>query len=517
MRDLRLLITQTLRAAKALIRDERIPRPLRWGGAFGVLPLPGPLDEAVLLLVGALLWVFYRDEFREAWSTARVAPVQPSGSGSSPRTRARGWLLAVAALIVFALMLVIGSKVIGRWYYDPALSALAGWSVPPDFSDFYLAADAVLAGNSPYQIDVPAGWLGYVYPPLLAWLMTPLTLFPVPVAVSVWAVVSVLFVVAALWILGVRDWRCYPVALLWPFHREVIEFGTIDSLLVFVVALCWRYRDAPVRASVATGFVVSLKLFLWPLALWLGLSGRLRTAALSVVTCALFVVVPWALIDFQDVTRYPGLVREVSQQQGGTYSLASFGETLGFAPNFATVLSALIGAGLLYLAYRAAREPLHDAAVRDQRSLTLTIAAALALTPVVWNHYFVLLLIPVAIARPRLSGLWLAPLALNVLYLVDDYGPSPDGRLVPLAAVTGVALGTILLALQPRRAGRAMAVPSRARGCVRRTAVPALAVCAVLAVLAVLFVLMPEKLNDRPYNPLGRDTSHTSQPTSSSG
>jgi alpha-1,2-mannosyltransferase len=383
----------------------------------------------------------------------------------------------------------------------------------PDFSDFYLAADAVLAGNSPDEIDLPAGWLGYVYPPLLAWLMTPLTLLPVHVAVSLWAVVSVLFVVAALWILGVRDWRCYPVALLWPFHREVIEFGTVDSLLVFVVALCWRYRDASGRASLATGFVVSLKLFLWPLALWLGLGGRLRAAALSVVTGALFVVVPWALIDFQDVTRYPGLVREVSQQQGGTYSLASFGETLGLAANFATVLSTGVGAGLLYLAYRAAREPLDSAAARDRRSLTLTIAAALALTPVVWNHYLVLLLIPVALARPRLSGLWLAPIALNALYVVHDYGPSPDGRLVPLTAVTGVAVATIVLALQPG-SGRATAVPSRARSRVRRAAVPALAVGAMLA---TLFVLVPEKLNDRPYNPLGRDTSHTSQQTRSSG
>ena len=169
---------------------------------------------------------------------------------------------------------------------------------------------------------------------------------------------------------------------------------------------------------------------------------------------------------------------------------------------------------LLYLAYRAAHEPRDDAAARDLRSLTLTLAAALALTPVVWNHYFVLLLIPVAISRPHLSGLWLAPIALNALYLIDDYGPSPDGRLLPLTAVTGVAICTIVLALQ-RAAGRARTVPHRARSRrVWRTAVPVLAVGAALA---LLFVLIPEELNDRPYNPLGRDTSHVSQPNTSSG
>jgi hypothetical protein len=140
MRDPRLLITQMLRAAKALIRDERIPRPLRWGGALGLLPLPGPLDEAVFVLVGTLLWFFYRDEFREAWSTAGVARAEPSAPKRPLWTRARACLLALTALVALALMLVIAAKVVGRWYYDPALSALAGWAVPPDFSDFYLAA-----------------------------------------------------------------------------------------------------------------------------------------------------------------------------------------------------------------------------------------------------------------------------------------------------------------------------------------------------------------------------------------
>ena len=201
------------------------------------------------------------------------------------------------------------AHIVGRWHYDPALWALAGWSVPPDFSDFYLAADAVLSGKSPYELDLPQGWLGYVYPPLLAWLMTPLTLFSVPVAVSLWALLSVLFVVAALWVLGVRDWRCYPVALLWPFNRSAIEFGAIEPLLVLAVSLSWRYRDTPVRASLAGGLSIALKLYVWPLALWYGLSGRIRAALLTCVATVGFVLVPWALIGFQDLTSYPSLLR----------------------------------------------------------------------------------------------------------------------------------------------------------------------------------------------------------------
>jgi hypothetical protein len=53
------------------VRDDRIPRPLKWLAAVGLLPVPGPFDEAVLVIVAALLFVFKRDVLREAWQAAR--------------------------------------------------------------------------------------------------------------------------------------------------------------------------------------------------------------------------------------------------------------------------------------------------------------------------------------------------------------------------------------------------------------------------------------------------------------
>ena len=63
-------IGKAIRAVKIVVRDGRIPRPLRWGGAVGLAPLPGPFDEAALLVVGGILWLFYRDQLREAWQKA---------------------------------------------------------------------------------------------------------------------------------------------------------------------------------------------------------------------------------------------------------------------------------------------------------------------------------------------------------------------------------------------------------------------------------------------------------------
>ena len=70
MRSARQHLGRALRAVAIVIRDKRIARPLRWGAALGALPVPGPIDEAVLLLVGGMLWLFYRDELREAWQQA---------------------------------------------------------------------------------------------------------------------------------------------------------------------------------------------------------------------------------------------------------------------------------------------------------------------------------------------------------------------------------------------------------------------------------------------------------------
>jgi hypothetical protein len=66
----RVFVGRLLSAVKVLLRDDRLPRPLRWGAVFAALPIPGPLDEAVLLVVGGILWLFYRPRLIEAWEQA---------------------------------------------------------------------------------------------------------------------------------------------------------------------------------------------------------------------------------------------------------------------------------------------------------------------------------------------------------------------------------------------------------------------------------------------------------------
>jgi hypothetical protein len=46
----------------------------------------------------------------------------------------------------------------------------------------------------------------------------------------------------------------------------------------------------------------------------------------------------------------------------------------------------------------------------DRSGFALAVVACLACSPIVWNHYFALLIVAIAVLRPRLSWLWaLAP------------------------------------------------------------------------------------------------------------
>ena len=58
---------RVFRAVRFAATDSRIPRPLRWLAAVGLLPVPGPFDEIVLLIAAVPLALFYREPLAEAW------------------------------------------------------------------------------------------------------------------------------------------------------------------------------------------------------------------------------------------------------------------------------------------------------------------------------------------------------------------------------------------------------------------------------------------------------------------
>ena len=49
-----------IRVARKLARDQAIPRWLRWMLLFGLLPIPGPLDDIVAVIAAGIIFIGYR-------------------------------------------------------------------------------------------------------------------------------------------------------------------------------------------------------------------------------------------------------------------------------------------------------------------------------------------------------------------------------------------------------------------------------------------------------------------------
>ena len=93
------------------------------------------------------------------------------------------------------------------------------------------------------------------------------------------------------------------------------------------------------------------------------------------------------------------------------------------------------------------------------------VTGALLATPVLWLHYFVLLFVPIALARPRLSALWFAPLAFWITPLAHS-----DGSVWRTCFALAVAALIVLWSLAPTASGAAVRRPSPAG---RRRVLPA--------------------------------------------
>jgi hypothetical protein len=262
----------------------------------------------------------------------------------------------------------------------------------------------VLHGRSPYPPatrDALAIGNRFLYPAPLALLSVPFGLLPFAVAAAIFTAILVGATALALWLFDVRDWRCYGATLLSLPVEHDLRLGALTPLLLLAVAAAWRWRDRTGPAAAAVGAAVVAKLFLWPVLVWLVLTGRRRTAALAVAGGLVACLVGWAVIDFAGLRGYPHLLAVVSDiEQGSGYAPVAAGLALGLSSGASRLVSVAAGLGILVLAARADDE---------RRTLGLAVLAALILSPVVWLHYFVLLFAPIALLRPRFSAVWLVP------------------------------------------------------------------------------------------------------------
>lgn len=290
-----------------------------------------------------------------------------------------------------------------------------------DFHQFWQGGRDVIEGRSPYPPahSLPAGGdptldavaiqdtFRFPYPAPAALAMAPFGALPFSVAAALFVLLSIAAVFLALRLLGVVDWRCYGVVFASITTLGAVRLGTFTPFLLLGLAVAWRFREKKLIVATAVGGLVLLKLFLWPLLIWLVLSRRVGSAALAVAIATAISLASWAVIGFADLANYPELLSTLaSSVESKGWSAVALGLSLGLSSAAAKAFSLVLAGSALAVAAVAPRER------RDLWSFTVAIAAAILLSPIVWLHYFLLLVAPLAIAFPALAPAWFIPLAL---------------------------------------------------------------------------------------------------------
>ena len=164
-----------------------------------------------------------------------------------------------------------------------------------------------------------------------------------------------------------------------------------------------------------SALAISSKLYLWPLLVWTAahaqVRGSLRRSAIGLgVTLA-----AWAY-RVRRLTSLPGPARQ-DHGRGELFD-RRHGGSPRLGPASDASLTALVGGALLGVVVLSGRRG-------DDSARSLSVAAALVLTPILWQHYLVLLVVPLGLARPRFSALWLLPIVLWVVPGSDQRRRSP--------------------------------------------------------------------------------------------
>ena len=291
----------------------------------------------------------------------------------------------------------------------PLLVAARTHTFALDFHyEFAPAARNVLDGVSPYP-DVAGGLrhIEYVYPPLVAILTLPLALLPSQGGDWAATFLMVACVLLTLRVLGIRSLPCYAVVFIWPPTVNAIINANPSLPLALAAALAWRYRDRVVLGALAPAVAVAVKLMLWPLIVWQFARQR-RTGLLAAALAAGLLAASFAVVGFNELPRFVDALDAMRlQDEPSAITPLSFLVKVGVSHPLAQVVTLALASAVLAWSVSLARRP-----GAELRSFTLAIVASLLFSPIVWSHYFVLMMVPLAIARPRFDRLWLLPLVL---------------------------------------------------------------------------------------------------------
>jgi hypothetical protein len=301
-------------------------------------------------------------------------------------------------------------------------------------------AKAVISGTNPYLplkelADRFIGNISFLphpapHPPFVSIISIPLTWLSLHNVIITWFIIEIFCLIGISLMLSVLwkgrvDWKksiiILFIMLAWYPVMVDLLFGQLTILLTTLVlaALLAARRDKKILAGVLIGFTVAIKMFTWPLIVYFAAKRDWRTVITSCLTILGLNLTALLVIGFGPVTDY---YFKVMLQVSGVYhsflknfSLWSIGyrffegsRPIGgdyiSAPPLINlpVLAPIVSAGLAATFFLiglvwAKRCKDHDLAY------SIMICVLIAISPIAWDHYYVMLIICLVVLLHDLS------------------------------------------------------------------------------------------------------------------
>jgi hypothetical protein len=327
----------------------------------------------------------------------------------------------------------------------------------------YLGVKVRDKGEPGVRVDIAVN----AHPPTSVLLTLPLALLPYPDAALVWNLVSLVALFASLWIvrrelaIPVSAWSVFPLVTLLllspPFQKQVIH-GQFNLILLLLLTGSWaaQRNNRPGWAGVLLGTAAAIKLFPGFLFCYFLLRRQWKAVMSGIISLAVLTALTVAVLGVQTYKSYrkdvlpqvavfrsawlntslPGLWIKLfdpsTAQQRVNPDIERI-EPLWRSPALAE-LGAWLSCGVVVAVLARLVWRARSRAEKDQ-AFGLTVIAMLLVSPITWNHYLLLLLIPLAVTWVRLPpsnlartlflivllAVWMEPMRLFNAFIPGGY------------------------------------------------------------------------------------------------
>ena len=297
--------------------------------------------------------------------------------------------IARAALPIVALLVFAGSLA--------ATLAVAGDTLGYDFRAYHQAIVRLFDGGPLYDMSyTQTGGFGlFYYPPTFAPLLVPFAFIAERIAIGVWIGSSIAAFIVGVAVLPVsrtvRWWVVLLAGLSFPFVYGV-KLGQVGAVLFLLMAIGWRWLDSPIRLGASGALGAAIKVQPVLILVWALLTRRFRAVfagaavLLALAVAATLLAGPGAWSDFLT------LVRTVSDPIATPHNLTpgAVAYQLGIPSGPASAIQIASTVGVVVIVLAAIRWS------SDEASYLATVIATQLVSPILWDHYATVLLLPVA-------------------------------------------------------------------------------------------------------------------------